>query len=561
MERVRPPHDARQAGCGRLSPAGRQRPCPETGASPVPANGTSSIPAGNHHDRHAESMSCGMARPKYASPGHSPRPRGGRRRNQTRRGAWRGRRPSPPGVRGGGGRGADRHADLPVARVWPAPAGPFIPISCGSAGPGRGPLPPDPGDPAQWIRAGLPHAAGGGAGRARYPSGSRRPEAGTAPGTIWARYRRCGRTRYARPRMYSARLRPRAAGHVTGGISERFGAAFSAPACRRGRRHTWWRPVCRCGLPDLGAGRRRPEPPRRLVSCCGAAARGRGIAGACRGIPRDMRKVPAPYGMARGAIPQCHRICRPPSVCGVRAMCGRGAYAAHRHCSSGAPVLIAHPPSDTSGGRIIGNVRDLGGVPYFWPAPNHIPDWNGRDPLAAGRGSLLDRPMRIICAAFCGSMLCGARAPDRARRHAHCIGRPWHVWPPHSAGGCAMPHARPATPLWGSLRLCMWRRGGSPALPQASPARRMCGPMPALSKIQRTEQNQSRLEAVWLGKNASVGSRSGLDLGRRPFPAASNGSWRPFLGRSRTPVRSTYHTRGPSPPPRPGLHAKVMLSY
>ena len=86
------------------------------------------------------------------------------------------------------------------------------------------------------------------------------------------------------------------------GAASHAGADSYRGNVRRGRRHTWRRPVRRCGLSALGAGRRRPEPPRRLVPYCGVAARGQGIARACRGVPRDMRKVPAPYGMARGAI-------------------------------------------------------------------------------------------------------------------------------------------------------------------------------------------------------------------------------------------------------------------
>ena len=54
---------------------------------------------------------------------------------------------------------------------------------------------------------------------------------------------------------------------------------------------------CRPSGPG-GDGRSRP---RRVPPYC-VAARGQGIARACRGIPRDMRKVPAPCRKARGAI-------------------------------------------------------------------------------------------------------------------------------------------------------------------------------------------------------------------------------------------------------------------
>ena len=210
----------------------------------------------------------------------------------------------------------------------------------------------------------------------------------------------------------------------------------------------------------------------------------------CRGIPRDMRKVPAPYGMARGAIHDATgSVGRRPFVVCVP-------YVAGVRMRRAGLLLPLSGPDRAPALRYVGEW-------YHWervvcrrrsifsacPQPYSGPEWQ-RSPC--GRvGCSLDRPIRMICAAFSGSVLCGARAPDRARRHAHCIGRPWHVWPPYSAGGCAMPHARPATPLWGGLRLYMWRRGGSLALPQAPPARHTCGPM-SKNHISARVQHHSR---------------------------------------------------------------------
>ena len=219
--------------------------------------------------------------------------------------------------------------------------------------PGRGPLPPDPGDPAQWIRAGPPCSGGAPAGPCPIPfwippPGGRdgaghnlgalpqvwpdavcaaphvfrtpAPPRGRACyggyiGTVW-----CGLFHPGIPAWtHTGVMSGVAAGTYGGGQRAGMGCRPSGPGGDgRSRRvvchHTVWRRAagaCRCIAGACqGIARALPEHARALPGHCRSMpGHCQGIAGACQGIaralpghPRDMRKVPAPYRKARGAI-------------------------------------------------------------------------------------------------------------------------------------------------------------------------------------------------------------------------------------------------------------------